>query len=190
LLLILATLAVKLKEVIKLLFLTDSATCLDDGDYSSIYVKLAPHAAKWRDIGKELGFKEGEMNNIQSNLVLLTQTPPKSYLREMLSQWLQWAPGDKRGSTDFATRESLRVALLRANLGQLAFDQYFQDFHEESRGHAPHHSSQAEGRDQHTVNGITTCTVKFSILPPPSRISLPYIYLLKFLHKWFCLVYI
>ena len=60
------------------------------------------------------------MNNIQSNLVLLTQSPPKSFLNEMLSQWLQWAPGDGRGSTDFATRESLRAALLRANLGQLA----------------------------------------------------------------------
>ena len=60
------------------------------------------------------------MDNIQSNLVLLTQSPPKSFLREMLSQWLQWAPGDGRGSTGYATKESLHAALLRANLGQLA----------------------------------------------------------------------
>lgn len=78
------------------------------------------HAAYWRDIGKELGFKEGEMNNVQSNQMLLMQSPPKSYLREMLTQWLQWAPGDRRGSTGYATKESLRAALLRANLGQLA----------------------------------------------------------------------
>jgi hypothetical protein len=45
---------------------------------------------------------------------------PQSFLGEMLSQWLQWASGDGRGSTGFATRESLRAALLRANLGQLA----------------------------------------------------------------------
>ena len=60
------------------------------------------------------------MDNIQSNPMLLTQSAPKSYLREMLSQWLQWAPGDWRGSTGYASKESLRAALLRANLGQLA----------------------------------------------------------------------
>jgi hypothetical protein len=48
---------------------------------------------------------------------------PKSFLVEMLSQWLQWAPGDGRGSAGFATRGSLRTALLKANLGQLAHDQ-------------------------------------------------------------------
>ena len=96
---------------------------LGDDDHSSIYSKLKDKAANWRDIGKELGFKEGEMNNIQSNLVLLTQSPPNSFFREMLSQWLQWAPGDGRGSTGYASKDSLRAALLRANLGQLA-DQF------------------------------------------------------------------
>ena len=45
---------------------------------------------------------------------------PKSFLREVLTQWLQWAPGDGRGSTSYATKESLHAALLKANLGQLA----------------------------------------------------------------------
>jgi hypothetical protein len=45
---------------------------------------------------------------------------PESYLGEMLSRWLQWAPGDGRGSAGFATRGSLQAALLKANLGQLA----------------------------------------------------------------------
>ena len=93
---------------------------LGDDDHSSIYNKLEDKAAKWRDIGKELGFKEGEMDNIQSNPMLLTQSAPNSYLREMLTKWLQWAPGDRRGSTGYATKESLRTALLRTNLGQLA----------------------------------------------------------------------
>ena len=97
-----------------------SATHLSDSDHSWIYKKLAPRAAKWRDIGRELGFKQEEMDNIQSNPMLLTQSPPQSWLSEMLSQWLQWAPGDGRGSTGFATRESLHAALLKANLGQLA----------------------------------------------------------------------
>ena len=60
------------------------------------------------------------MDNIQSNPMLLTQSAPKSYLREMLSQWLQWTPGDGRGSTGYASKKSLRAALLKANLGQLA----------------------------------------------------------------------
>ena len=51
---------------------------------------------------------------------MLMMQAPGSYLGEMLSQWLQWAPGDGRGSTGFAMRESLRKALLRVNLGQLA----------------------------------------------------------------------
>ena len=38
----------------------------------------------------------------------------------MLSQWLQWTPGDGRGSTGYATRESLHAALLKANLGVVA----------------------------------------------------------------------
>ena len=100
------------------------------------------------------------MDHIESRPLLLMQAP-QSWLAAMLSEWLQWAPGDGRGSTGFATRESLRVALLKANLGQLA-EQFHthsegDHSHEGSRGHTPQHSSQAEGRDQHTVNG--TCTV-------------------------------
>jgi hypothetical protein len=64
---------------------------------------------------------------------------PLNYLREMLSQWLQWAPGDGRGSAGFATRESLRAALLRAKLAQ-QFDTY-------------QHSTEAERRDERPVYG-------------------------------------
>ena len=113
--------AVKLLRGILCIFTeSTSATHLNDVNHGAIYEKLAPRAAKWRDIGKQLGFKEEEMDNIQSNPMLMMQSPPENYLRAMLSQWLQWAPGDGRGSTGFATRESLRAALLKANLGQLA----------------------------------------------------------------------
>ena len=67
-----------------------------------------------------LGFREGELTNIESNPVLQTQTPPKSWLRKMLSQWLQWSPGDGRGSKGYATIKSLKEALSEANLGRLA----------------------------------------------------------------------
>ena len=96
-----------------------AATGLSGDDHADIYYKLEGHATKWRDIGRALGFTEGEMDNIQSR-PLLMQLAPNSWLGEMLTQWLEWAPGDGRGSTGFATKETLRVALLKANLGQLA----------------------------------------------------------------------
>ena len=56
------------------------------------------------------------MENIENSPKLLMQAP-RSFLREMLTQWLQWAPGDGHDSTGFARKESLRAALLQANLG-------------------------------------------------------------------------
>ena len=75
------------------------------------------------DIRKALGFKEGEMENIDHCPTLMVSAP-KSWLREMLTQWLQWAPGDGRGSTGFATKETLRAALLKANLGNDYAEQF------------------------------------------------------------------
>ena len=93
---------------------------LSDSDHAKIYSELEDHAAEWRDIGGALGFSEGELNNIEGNQMLFTQSPPMSYLKRMLSKWLQWAPGDGRGSTGYATKESLVAALLEVNLGRLA----------------------------------------------------------------------
>ena len=96
-----------------------AATGLSGDDHSAIYYKLEGHATKWRDIGRALGFTEGEMSNIECRPFLM-RLAPNSWLGEMLTQWLEWAPGDGRGSTGFATKEALRMALLKANLGQLA----------------------------------------------------------------------
>ena len=59
------------------------------------------------------------MDTIQNTTLLMMQAPG-SWLGQMLTQWLQWAPGDRRNSPGFATKESLREALLKANLGALA----------------------------------------------------------------------
>ena len=96
-------------------------TYLNSSNHVEIRSGLEEHAAKWRAIGGALGFSEGELDNIQADLTLITQSPPMSYLKKMVSQWLQWAPGDGRGSTDYATKESLTDALLKVNLGELAF---------------------------------------------------------------------
>lgn len=84
-----------------------------DQDFEGIYIPLCAHAAKWRDIGRSLGFSSSELNVIQSNPVL---TAPSSYLRQMISQWLQWYPGDSRGSTSYATSGMLSAALSKVNL--------------------------------------------------------------------------
>ena len=38
----------------------------------------------------------------------------------MLEEWLQWAPGDHRGSKNFATFEALQLALSESGLGAAA----------------------------------------------------------------------
>ena len=68
-----------------------------------------------------LGFLPTELDNIQHRPLLLSNAPT-SWLSAMLSKWLQWAPGDIRGSTSFATLEGLKDALRKAGLGAAAHD--------------------------------------------------------------------
>ena len=94
---------------------------LTDDHHSVLLKQLTKHAASWREIGTYLGFTQGQLNNIQANQFLATNSPV-SWLSAMLSQWLQWAPGDSRGSTNFATLEDLKTALNQAGLGATAHD--------------------------------------------------------------------
>ena len=88
-------------------------------DHSYIYQKLQPYASKWRAIVIGLRFTPAELDNIEANPSHFT-TAPRSYLSAMLSNWLEWAPGDARGSTKYATMEDLRSAVDRAGLGLTA----------------------------------------------------------------------
>ena len=81
--------------------------------------KLNEHASKWREIGTYLGFRPGELDVIQSKPLLLTGAPG-SWLSQLLSDWFQWAPGDGRGSTAYATLSALKTAVDRAGLGRTA----------------------------------------------------------------------
>ena len=83
--------------------------------------KLNNHASRWRDIGMYLGFHRGELDNIEGK-PSLHSSGPKGWLREMLSDWLEWAPGDSRGSDVFASIESLKCALNKSGLAQTALD--------------------------------------------------------------------
>ena len=97
-----------------------SPTKLTDDHHSVLLRHLTNHAAAWRVIGTHLGFHPGELANIEAS-PNLTQRAPVSWLSAMLAQWLQWAPGDSRGSPSFATLEDLKSALNQAGLGATAY---------------------------------------------------------------------
>ena len=97
----------------------DSTRLNEKDHHTKLLDVLAVHASKWRVIGTYLGFTQSELEIIQSRPMLLTQAP-LSYLNEMLSMWYQWAPGDGRGSEDFATLGALKHALSHAGRGRTA----------------------------------------------------------------------
>ena len=90
-------------------------------EFSGAHGILKHHAHKWKLIGQGLGFTADELSIIEATPTLLT-TAPRSYLDAMLSDWWQWAPGDCRGSTDYATLASLKSAVNSAGLGRTAHE--------------------------------------------------------------------
>ena len=70
-------------------------------------------------IGTNLGFRPGELDVIQMNPALMTNAP-MSYLNQLLTNWLQWAPGDGRDSKNSATLGALQAATRKAGLGRVA----------------------------------------------------------------------
>ena len=92
---------------------------LSENHYSILYDKLAEYSAEWREIGRYLGFRPSELNEIQAKPLLLNNAP-KSWLGAMLADWLQWAPRDQRRSTNYATLEGLSDALNKAGLSEAA----------------------------------------------------------------------
>ena len=108
----------------QLLWLNNTSTNSDtkqlaESDMTAFMGKLDSHAHQWRDIATHLGFHQTELDNIQARALLL-QGSPQSWLRAMLSEWLQWAPGDSRESSYFATLQALKDALSKSRLGATA----------------------------------------------------------------------
>ena len=91
---------------------------LQDCDYGWILLKLRPQSCKWMTIGQGLGFHPSELDTIKAN----HNSDTANYLHSMVAAWLQWAPGDDRGSTNFATLDALVTAVDKAGLGVLAQD--------------------------------------------------------------------
>ena len=94
---------------------------LTDDHHAVLLKQLTKHSADWKMIGLYLGFSSGELKDIEARPLLQTGAPT-SWLSAMLEQWLQWAPGDSRGSTSFATLKALKTALNDACLGATAHD--------------------------------------------------------------------
>ena len=94
-------------------------TVLSPHDISKILQHLQPFSNKWEEIGERLGFSSLRLQNIR-DMPSLFNSAPSSYLRQMLCEWQQWAPGDARGSSSYATLEALVSAVDRAGLGRAA----------------------------------------------------------------------
>ena len=73
-------------------------------------------AAEWKVIGDALGFLDSDLSIIQRNPILI-QEGPMGYFREMLSQWLKWAPPYH----SWPTIEALEAALQGIGQENVAF---------------------------------------------------------------------
>ena len=94
---------------------------LETNHHGVLFSQILSCASQWREIGTYLQFTQSELDSIEASPLLRT-TAPNSWLGSMLKWWLQFAPGDNRGSTNFATLQALQDALRRANLGGIALD--------------------------------------------------------------------
>ena len=95
------------------------ATTSSQQDFSRAQTILQDYAHKWERIAQGLGFKANEISIIRAKPALYADAP-RSYLDAMLEEWQQWAPGDARGSTCYATLDALRAAVDKAGLGLTA----------------------------------------------------------------------
>ena len=77
---------------------------------------MKPAAPQWQAIGGALGLLPSDLTIIQQSPLLISQGPP-GYFREMLSQWLNWAPPDH----PWPTLEALEAALRSSGSESLAF---------------------------------------------------------------------
>jgi ankyrin repeat protein/GTPase SAR1 family protein len=92
---------------------------LNQHHFSLLIEQLSNYATKWREIGTFLKFKQEELDIIQDK-PYLQSSAPISWLSALISNWMQWAPGDSRGSTTYANLEDLKSAVSKAGLGVVA----------------------------------------------------------------------
>ena len=79
---------------------------LKEEDLAILLDLLKPAATQWQTIGLALGLPNYELNTIQHTPLLIPEGPT-GYFREMLSQWLRWAPPNH----SWPTLQTLAVVL-------------------------------------------------------------------------------
>ena len=67
---------------------------------------MRPATPQWRTIGGPLGFLDSDLNTIQHSPLLIPEGT-MGYFREMLSQWLKWAPPNHSRPTLKALSDAL-----------------------------------------------------------------------------------
>ena len=68
---------------------------------------MRPATPQWRIIGGSLGFLDSDLNIIQHSPLLIPEGT-LGYFREMLSQWLKWAPPNHPQPTLKALSDALQ----------------------------------------------------------------------------------
>ena len=102
-----------------------------DGLFSSI-TQIDPEnycLSQWKMVGLQLGFSEKELSDVPDkaddsiwNFSSEEFNYDGEFFRLMLNEWVEWYPGDSRGSTKFATYSDLQNALIKAGFGNVARD--------------------------------------------------------------------
>ena len=88
---------------------------LRDKDLVILLETLKPATPHWKTVGLALGFLDYELTTIECTPLLIPEGFT-GYLREMLSQWLKWAPANH----SWLTLETLALALQRSGHEGLA----------------------------------------------------------------------
>ena len=86
---------------------------LDPEDVDALFEIVKGAKAKWRDIGRELGFTVKEIDNIVAKKGI---SQDQDYFQELLDLWLNWAPPEK----SFPCTEDLLEALRHIGQHRLA----------------------------------------------------------------------
>ncbi len=86
---------------------------IEDRHYGTLVEQLVPCASGWIGIAGSLDFKAHEIAGIQANVMIMIGAP-LACLREVLTLWMRWAPGDARETKDVATLEALKAAVTKA----------------------------------------------------------------------------
>ena len=92
-----------------------SNVTLEERDLIILLDLLRSAAPQWKTLGLALGFLNYELITIEQNPALILECPP-GHFREMLSQWLKWAPPNH----SWPTLEALQPALQRCGHENLA----------------------------------------------------------------------